>query len=158
MGFNVLATMVTTTTYGVWLQGDARGWVADGQVWPGDPTTWAQARERMRADAVWLTAAERDAAFMGLCRGANEFGYELLAVSIESWHLHALVVHGADPIKAVVGRLKNRMRQAVGEVTPGRGRIWAKGYDKRFCFTERDVAVRRAYIQRHAAWRPLRSP
>jgi len=35
---NLLATMVTTTTYGTWLPGDVRGYVDDGVILPGDPT------------------------------------------------------------------------------------------------------------------------
>ena len=34
---NVLATMVTTTSYGTWLPGDARGYVDRGRILSGDP-------------------------------------------------------------------------------------------------------------------------
>ncbi|MBB6428923.1 transposase [Algisphaera agarilytica] len=155
---NLLATMITTTTYGVWLPGDVRGYVEDGKVLPGDPRKVEAARALMTAEAVVLTTTEQDAVFDGLCRGVVEFNYELLAVSVESWHVHVLVSHETDAVKTVVGRLKNRMRQAVDEVSPGRGRVWAKGYDKRYCFTDAQVRTRMAYIERHAGCRAVPRP
>ncbi|MEO0587551.1 MAG: hypothetical protein AAF078_07920, partial [Planctomycetota bacterium] len=58
--------------------------------------------------------------------------------------------HGRDGVAKVVGRLKNRMRQAIG-----RGQVWTKGYDKRYCCTNAEVRARRAYIERHQGFRPL---
>ncbi|MEM6333506.1 MAG: hypothetical protein AAF823_09240 [Planctomycetota bacterium] len=151
-GLNLLATMVTTTTYGTWLPGDVRGYVEDGRVLPGDPFRANESKRIMRSGAVYLDEDEQDAALRGLIAACEEFGYRLIAVSIESWHAHALLSHGGDSVTKVVGRLKNRMRQAIG-----RGRVWAKGYDKRYCFSEAEVLTRRAYIQRHRGNRTIPS-
>jgi hypothetical protein len=64
--------------------------------------------------------------------------------------MHLLITHGHDRAATVAGRLKTRVRQAVG-----RGRIWTAGYDKRYCFTDEDVYARIRYIQRHAGHRPI---
>jgi hypothetical protein len=146
----LLATMVTTTTYGMWLPGDVRGYVDDGVILPSNPRLHAAAQRQMANDAVILSRSEQDAAFEALCAGAKEFGYRLFAVSIEAWHAHWLLNHGDDKTATMVGRLKNLMRQAVG-----RGRIWTKGYDKRFCFDEHTVNQRRQYIERHKGNRPI---
>ena len=71
-------------------------------------------------------------------------------MSVESWHTHFLLDHGFDTVEAVAGRLKTRMRQAVGI-----GRMWTTGYDSRFCFAVEAVGKRKRYIERHAGWRPL---
>ncbi|MGD0539955.1 MAG: hypothetical protein ABSB33_00420 [Tepidisphaeraceae bacterium] len=42
----LLATMVTTTSYGAWLPGDIRGYVQNGIVLPGDPFRLEQAVRR----------------------------------------------------------------------------------------------------------------
>jgi len=149
-GANLLATMFTTTTFGTWLPGDLRGYVDRGVIFPANPQRLVAARRMMRDRPVYLTADERDTAFDALVHAAREFDYRLLAVSIESWHVHWLVAHGFDKPAAVAGRLKTRMRQAVD-----RGRIWTDGYDKRYCFDEMSMTHRRDYINRHPGARPL---
>ena len=104
----------------------------------------------MLSAPIMLNADEQRMAFQTLKTAAAEFHYKLLAVSIESWHAHILFVHGADTPPVVAGRLKTRMRQDIG-----RGRIWTKGFDKRYCYSNTDVATRMAYIQRHPGNRPI---
>ena len=149
-GQNLLATMFTTTTFGTWLPGDLRGYVEDGVVLPGDPALIDHARMLMADRAVYLSHAEQRTAFESLRAACAEFGYRLLAASVESWHLHALLDHSHDEAPKTIARLKTRIRQ-----TLDRGRIWTAGYDKRYCFTESQVQTRINYIARHAGHRPL---
>lgn len=150
MDRGILATMITSTTYGTWLPGDLRGYVENATILPGDHDKLSLARARMNDEPVYLTDAEQITAFNALRTGAAQFGYELLAGSIESWHMHWLVRHGNDDVEVMVGRLKNAVRKAVN-----RGRIWTAGYDARYCFNETEIAHRTAYIQRHRGHRPL---
>lgn len=145
---NLLATMITTTTYGTWLPGDLRGYVDHGRILPGDLETLGRNRMRMNQPTVYLNAEQQNLIFEALGRGAEEFGYELLAVSVESWHCHWFINHRHDRVATMAGRLKNRMRQAVQ-----RGRIWTSGYDKRFCFDEKSVEARYQYIGGHRGCR-----
>ncbi len=146
----LLATMITTTTYGTWLPGDLRNYVDDGIILPGDPKLLERSRELMTSDSVFLTPSQQRIAFDALLNAATEFGYTLLAVSVESWHAHWLIDHNFDDVKTVAGRLKTRMRQALNC-----GRIWTRGYDARYCFDRDSVKRRKLYIQRHAGFRPL---
>lgn len=127
MSRDLLATMITTTTYGAWLPGDMRGYVENSSVLPANTELLDHAKGLMEDDPVYLTADEQARAFEALQHGAAEFEYILHAASIESWHAHFLVSHGAYAAWAVAGRLKTRMRQEVA-----RGRIWTAGYDKRY--------------------------
>ena len=86
--------------------------------------------------------------FDALVSAAAEFGYTLIDASVESWHLHWIVDHGYDPVPTMVGRLKNRMRQALGI-----GRIWTEGYYDSQLFNESAVLARRRYVRRHAGCR-----
>lgn len=79
---------------------------------------------------------------------ADEFGYRLTDLSIESWHLHWIVDHGYDPVADMVGRLKTRMRQTIG-----RGRIWTDGYCHRCLHDDGELRVARGYVARHAGCR-----
>ena len=144
----LLATMITMTTYGTWLPGDVRGYVEKGVVLPGNPELLACATKAMRAEPVFLSVAEQSNVWDGLQQAATEFGYVLHAVSIERWHAHLLLSHHHDTVSVVTGRLKARMRQAVG-----RGGIWGRGYDKRYCFTEEAIHARVAYIRSHRGFR-----
>jgi hypothetical protein len=137
--------MVTTTTYGTWLPGDTRGYVEKGIVLPANPEREAFALERMASQKpVILTASQQNKVFESLQAASIEFGYELTDASIECWHLHWLISHGYDSIATMVGRLKNRMRQALNI-----GRIWTEGYYDSRLFNATAIDARRNYIARH---------
>src|SRR5580704_6335054 len=80
----LLATMVTTTSYGAWLPGDIRGYVDNGIVLPGDPYRLELATRRM-ADrlAVLFSIQQQKQLFDALQAAADEFHYRLTDASIE---------------------------------------------------------------------------
>jgi REP element-mobilizing transposase RayT len=122
-----------------------RGDVENGTVLPGDPARFTQAVERVGGRSpVLFTHEQQSVLFDAVVAAANEFGYQLTDVSIESWHLHWIISHGYDPVPTMVGRLKNRMRQAMHV-----GRVWTEGYYDKMLFDESAVAARRRYIARH---------
>lgn len=148
----LLATMITTTSYGSWLPGDLRGYVERGEILPGDPQRLALARERMGDHMpVRFSSAQQAALFDVLCGACDEFRYRLTDASVESWHVHWIVEHGSDAVATMVGRLKNRMRQALNI-----GRIWTEGYYDSLLFDSRMVDKRSAYIARHPGCRMTR--
>jgi REP element-mobilizing transposase RayT len=141
--------MVTTTSYGAWLPGDLRGYVDHGIILPGDPARLEQAVERMGGRSpVLFTDEQQTRLFDSLVAAAAEFGYELTDASVESWHLHWIVSHGFDSVATLVGRLKNRMRQALNI-----GRIWTEGYHDALLFELPALEARRRYVARHAGCR-----
>ncbi len=151
----LLATMVTTTSFGTWPPGDLRGYVNDGVILPGDPQLLARSQRLMKIDPVYFTSLEQDALFEAIKQAADEFQYALIAVSVESWHLHWLIDHAFDPVSTMVGRLKTRMRQALTVPPFGRKRVWTEGYDDRMCFDCDALDRRGRYIRRHQGWRKL---
>jgi len=146
----VLATMVTTTSYGTWLPGDARGYVDRGRILPGDPGLLQHARSLLSQAPVYFGKAQQDTLFDALCRAAEEFDYRLTDVTVESWHAHWIVSHGYDRVSKMAGRLKTRMRQALQC-----GRIWTEGYCHRCLYTPEQIEQCRHYIARHAGCRML---
>jgi REP element-mobilizing transposase RayT len=141
----LLATMITTTSYGSWLLGNLRGYVEDGIILPGDPKRLEQSTQRMQGRSpVLFTAVQQTKLFDALRAACREFKYELTDASIESWHLHWMCGHGFDSVATMVGRLKNRLRQALNL-----GRIWTEGSFDSMCFEYAAVAVQRGYIARH---------
>jgi hypothetical protein len=150
MQSHVHATMVTTTSYGTWLPGDARWYVHRGQILPPNPRLHAHAKTLLVQEPVYFTASQQVTLFHAICDAVEEFCYQLTDIAIESWHLHWIVGHGDDSVDTMVGRLKNRMRQALAQ-----GRIWTKGYCHRCLRTLDDLDTAREYIARHEGRRML---
>ncbi len=144
----VQATIVTTTSYGTWLPGDLRGYVKDSTILPGDPKRLDHARALLADNPVYFTRPQIIVLDHALRAAADEFGYVLTDLSIESWHLHWIVDHGYDPVPDMVGRFKTRMRQMIE-----RGRIWTDGYCHRCLRDDEELCVAREYIARHKGCR-----
>ncbi|HJQ79567.1 MAG TPA: hypothetical protein VJ828_06410 [Lacipirellulaceae bacterium] len=111
---------------------------------PGDTKLLNLSRQQLKSKPVYFSLHERELLFEALVAGCTEFHYRLSDVAIEAWHLHWILFHRIDAIETVVGRLKTRMRQALG-----RGRVWTEGYCAEPLFD--DVAIEQAqeYIARH---------
>ena len=113
-----MAVMVTCTTYGVWLRGDRRGYVDRGRVLPADPELRARDAARLKhrpytfpperlfdtAEAIGRALVERE-------------GQRVLALTLQTWHLHVLVAASASPVPRVVKCLKDAARY---HLRPGR--------------------------------------
>ncbi len=136
-------TMITTTSYGAWLPGDARGYVQRGEILPAAPRLKVHAQSLLKSEPVIFSTTEQAALYQAIVLAAYEFEYRLTDTSVEAWHLHWIVYHGGT-IKAMVGRLKTRMRQALS-----RGRIWTEGYNFRELKSEEELVIARKYIARH---------
>jgi hypothetical protein len=143
-------TFVTTTSYGTWLPGDLRGYVRKGVTLPGDPRLLEMSRGLLQGNPVFFDHRERDVLFGALAEACREFGYRLSDASVEAWHLHWIVWHGEDAVEKMVGRLKTRMRQALG-----RGRIWTAGYCAELLFDTPAIEAAEAYIARHEGCRMI---
>jgi REP element-mobilizing transposase RayT len=137
-------TFVTTTSHGTWLPGDLRGYVRKGVILPGDAKLLELSVQQLKSSPIYFSLHERDLLFDALAQACAEFDYRLSDVTIESWHLHWIVFHGIDAIETVVGRLKTRMRQALG-----RGRIWTEGYCAEPLFDNVAIEQAQQYIARH---------
>lgn len=140
-------TFVTTTSYGSWLPGDARGYVHSGRVLPANPALESHARRLLKHEPVPFSESDQKTLHSALGEACEEFGYRLHDLAIESWHLHWIVRH-SDAMCSMVGRLKNRLRQRLD-----RGRIWTEGYCHRTIATDDELIVARDYIRRHAGCR-----
>ena len=78
----------------------------------------------------------------------ERIGERLLAISVQSNHVHVVIAAGGKTISKVVSRLKcaayyERQRNGAGR------RLWARGYDKRLCFDEQSLVDRIRYVERH---------
>ena len=143
---HTLAILLTMTTYGTWLRGDRRGWVDDGLVLPPNPDLEAADRLRMKHDVFLFDPSQFLAIGDMIGRSLRErFGVRLLALTVQTWHVHVVVAATEHAVEKIVKCAKDAVRWGL---RPGRP-IWSDGYDKRFCFDEQSVLCRIGYVERH---------
>ncbi len=138
--------MITMTTYGSWLRGDARGWVEDGVIYPADPPLEDADRARMKHAAFRFAPDQLPAIGQWIGDALVErLDQPIYAMTVQTWHVHVVV--GPTPIR--LARIAKCAKDAVRwGLRPGRP-IWAEGYDQRFCFDAASAAGRIGYVAKH---------
>ena len=123
--------LITWTTYGTWLPGDARGWrKADQGPRQPQPLLEEWCRTRLAENPVLLNEAQR-LRVESVCRKHAEIrGWELHAVSVRSNHVH-LVVTADKPAKIVRDQFKANATRVLREPPDAvtNESIWTKGGD-----------------------------
>ena len=140
-----LGTMLTWTTYGMWMRGDMRRWVEKGKVLPRDPVLEARDRGRLRYPPFLLPRQKRWTAGNMVGRVVASLNAKVHALTVGSWHVHVVISYVDTPISEVVKRLKEGVRMGLAY----RRAIWGVGYDKRFCFDSESLQARIQYVRKH---------
>jgi len=144
----MLGYMLTWTTYGSWLQGDRRGYVKDGELLGENPKLWKANIKSQSDNKVTLKEQEREIVRKAILNEAEKLGQKIYSLAVCSNHVHLVAGYISDPINEVVGYYKNTARAAL-QTNGFVGRVWTKGYDKRYCFDERSLKQRIDYVRRH---------
>ena len=142
----ILGTMLTMTTYGTWLRGDERGWVDDGKTFPANPLLESIDHARLKHDPYLFDLTRRQE--IGEALGYALFDrlkQRLLALAVQSWHIHFVVAESAVKCEDVAKCAKEAVRYHIKPKRP----IWTDKYDKRFCFNEAALQTRIAYVEQH---------
>jgi hypothetical protein len=141
-----LATLITISTYGTWLRGDARGWVDDGITFPPDPVLEQLDWDRMKFKPYKFPRDVRFAVGQAIGRSLRErLDLHINAFCLQSWHGHIVVGSTSHSTGDIVKCAKDAARWHLRLDRP----IWAGGYDKRFCFDQRSVVNRVRYVEAH---------
>jgi REP element-mobilizing transposase RayT len=143
-----LGYMVTWTTYGTWLQGDKRGFVKDGKILEASTELEQDNKKRQSSDKVSLTKEQREIVRISILREAEKIKESILAISVRSNHVHAVIEGGGKPVNTVMNRFKTAAYYAMRE-RGFEGKVWTSGYDRRFCFSEKDLKTRVDYVNKH---------
>ena len=143
-----LGYMVTFTTYGTWLQGDKRGWVKEGIIYEENAELHNVNESNLKGKVVRLKKREKEIVREAICRKAKVRGEEMLAISVWSNHVHIVQRYNGRPIEETVRIYKNTASAALRK-KGFEGRVWTRGYDKRFCFDEKELKTRIKYVNEH---------
>ena len=144
----IVGYMLTWTTYGTWLPGDERGYVKDGEILPDDIKILKRNRKRQKQTAVKLDKKEKQIVKQVIIDEAIRIKQKVEALVVYSNHVHLLARPHSDSIEKVAGRYKSLTTRALWK-NGRKGRIWTRGFDKRYCFNEVELEQRKDYIQKH---------
>ena len=162
--------LLTWTTYGSWLPGDARGFVSEVRDAEGNtvlhnepgtpcdadlPSLERYAASRMTEAGVLLNRAQAEAVAEQLRETAGHRGWRLLALAVMANHIHVLVGVPGDPdpekllgdFKAWCTRRLNEQQAEAGIPEPERrSKWWAERGSIRWVFRESDLAAAIEYV------------
>ncbi len=101
-----------------------------------------------KGQTVKLTKREKETVRQAILSESQRIGQNLEALAVCTNHLHLAARSCCKSIERIVSMYKSVATRALRSV--GRsGPIWTTGFDKRFCFTEADLARKIEYIQNH---------
>jgi REP element-mobilizing transposase RayT len=140
--------MVTWTTYGTWLQGDGRGYVRKGKICGENAHLEQKNKEEQAGETIRLTDEQRGIVRKAILEKASKLGQKVHGIAVCSNHVHMVLGYSGYGVEKSVKSYKNAALVALrrdGFV----GRVWTRGYDKRYCFDEKSLRARVAYVTKH---------
>ena len=102
----------------------------------------------MSQDAIILKSPQRKMAHEAIMQEAFQQNHRILALTVKHNHVHIVFAFNAIPISRIVAQYKTTARIALKE-TGLTGRVWTKGYDKRYCFEKSTLADKIKYVNNH---------
>ena len=142
-----IAYLITWTTYGTWLPGDARGWNKRGKGFQPPNTPLAQsAAAEMNEPEFLLIQTERDIVEQTIRDHCDHRGWHMHAVSVRSNHVHVVVTaRGYDP-DTVAAQFKSWGTRRLKKRTPDRTSFWTERSSARYINTEDDLEAAIVYV------------
>ena len=148
MVMKMVGYMLTWTTYGSWLQGDERGYVKNGKVLDGNIGFRQANMAAQKAKTVKLNQKEQKIVRIAILSEAESFDQKIYATAVCSNHVHIVSNFIAMPISKILSHYKNAARRAL-ETNGFIGKLWTKGYDKRYCFNIDELKNKIDYVRKH---------
>ena len=144
----MLGYLVTWTTYGTWLPGDDRGYVVHGSILGNNEGLRQANMKRLKSKIINLSPLERQTVREAILSKAEGLKQKIYAIIVCSNHVHIVVQRTSESIEMVVSYYKNAARLALRANGFG-GRLWTRGFDKRFCYDHSQLKGRIEYLQGH---------
>lgn len=143
-----LGYMITFTTYGTWLQGDERGYVKKGRIYPENKVLKRTNQQLQLQQTVILSKNQRQIVRNAILKEASTQKQQIYALSVKSNHIHIVVQNSRQPVSKIVAYYKKAARIAL-KAAGHNGKLWTRGYDKRFCFDKESLEQRIKYVRSH---------
>lgn len=105
-------------------------------------------QNQQKYPAIILTKEEKDIVKAAITYEAERIYHRIAALAVCSNHVHLAAEAGSESIEKSVSRYKNIAMFALWK--KGRsGKIWTRGFDKRFCFNTQDFENKIKYTEKH---------
>ncbi len=144
----MLGYMVTWTTYGTWLPGDDRGYVAHGKILAKNEGLRQANMGRLKSKIVNLSQQEQETIREAILSKSEDLEQKIYANVVCSNHVHIVAQRISKSIERVVSYYKNAARLVL-RANGFSGRLWTRGFDKRFCYDHSQLEGRIEYLQGH---------
>ena len=141
-------TLSTFTTYGTWLEGEEKGYVKKGKVLEGDKKLREKSRANQKQETVRLTKKQKLLVNNAIREEAVRGGENILALAVFTNHVHVVVSDSDTPIDKMVSRFKKAGYFALRK-NGFTGKVWTRGYNKKYCFDVESLKGRIAYVEKH---------
>lgn len=144
----IIAYMVTWTTYGTWLQGDNRKYVKNSQVLPVNDKLRTANQKQQKSQTIRLNVKQRQIVEQAIIKEAQRVNQKIFALTVCSNHIHIVAKVSKKSIEQAVRGYKYSATSAIRNHGV-QGKIWSSGFDKRFCFTEKEIKQKIRYTKNH---------
>jgi len=144
----MIGYMLTWTTYGSWLQGDERGWVKNGRILQPDNKLYLTNKQKLKRTPVKLKESQKRLVKEIILAESKRINQKIYTITICSDHIHIVAEPCLESISQIVQRYK-RVSTYTLQKNGFNGKVWTKGYDKRYCFSVKDLRIRIDYVLRH---------
>lgn len=140
--------MITWTTYGSWLQGHEKGYVKNGAIYEKNERLKSANLRQQKYPSVKLNNKQKHIVEKAIIEEAKRINQKILAIAVCTNHVHLVAEVSKETIEQAVHRYKYSGTSALREFGV-EGKIWSKGFDKRFCFNEKDLETKIRYVKAH---------
>ena len=140
--------LITWTTYGTWLPGDARGWrrKKGGEQIP-QPLLEQWCRAQLSGDAVLLQLHDRETVEAAIREHCEVRGWTLMAVNVRTNHVHLVLATDAKPQIARDQFKANCTRLLRAQSKPlNVSRTWTRGGDCEILDGEEAIEAAITYV------------
>jgi REP element-mobilizing transposase RayT len=144
----LIGYMITWTTYGSWLQGDKRGYVKYGRILTANDRLKYANQKQQRSQTVKLDSSQKHIVRNAILQEAQRINQEILSIAVCSNHVHIVAKVSSESIEQIVHRYK-RLSTFVLRQAGLAGKVWSTGFDKRFCFTDKEIEQKVKYVNGH---------
>ncbi len=144
----IIGYMVTWTTYGTWLQGDERGYVEDGKTFAQNDKLRSANQRQQKSPTVKLNPEQKQIVQNSIIEEAQRINHKIFAIAVCSNHVHIVAGVSEESIEQAVHRYKYSATSALRQIGT-HGKIWSKGFDKRFCFADIELENKVRYVRSH---------
>ncbi len=144
----MIGYMITWTTYGSWLQGDKRGYVKNGQVLEPNEKLKSANQKQQKYQTVRLNSKQRQIVEKAILEEAKRINHKIFAITVCPNHVHIVASVSKESIEKAVHRYKYSATLTLRKFGT-QGKIWSKDFDKRFCFSDKELETKVRYVQSH---------